>query len=171
MPFCPACGRPVDANVAFCPNCGYNMQSGGQNVPVPRGVPPISMPMTPVRPAGVTILAILQILGGVLIFFVGILAVSVSGMTSTLGGYDYGHLTGIMWMVGGVLIVGGLIGAGLGYGLWKGKGWAWWATLIFSILAMLGSLVALPTGVISLLIDIAILYYLTRPGVKRYFGK
>ena len=131
----------------------------------------MSMPTTRMRPTGVTILAILQMLGGVLIFLVGIAAVSVSGMTSTLGGYGYGYLAGVIGIVGGVIAVVGLIGIGLGYGLWKGKGWAWWATLIFSVLGILGSLVTLPSGVVGLLIEAAILYYLTRPGVKQYFGK
>lgn len=171
MPFCPACGRPVDANVTFCPSCGYRMQSGGQGISVPGGAPSISMPMIRERPAGVAILAILQMLGGVLIFLFGILAVSASGMTSTLGAYGYGYLAGAMGAIGALVLVIGLIGIGLGYGLWKGKGWAWTATLIFSILAALGSLVALPPGVVSLLIEIAILYYLTRPHVKQYFGK
>ena len=169
MPFCPACGRPVDANVTFCPSCGYRMQSGGQGVP--GGAPPISMPMTRVRPAGVSILAVLQMLGGVLIFLVGIAAVSVSGMTSTFGDYGYGYLAGAMGAIGGVILVVGLIGIGLGYGLWKGKKWAWTATLVFSMLGILASLVTLPAGVVSLLIEAVILYYLTRPQVKLYFGK
>jgi lysylphosphatidylglycerol synthetase-like protein (DUF2156 family) len=171
MPFCPACGKPVDANVAFCPNCGYNLQSGGQGAPVPGGTPPVPMPMTRVRPTGVTILAILQMLGGVLIFLVGIAAVSVAGMTSTLSNFGYGYLSGVIGIVGGVIAVIGLIGVVFGYGLWKGWSWAWWATLIFSILGLLGSLVTLPAGVVGLLIEIAILYYLTRPHVRLYFAK
>lgn len=171
MPFCPACGKPVDANVTFCPSCGYNMQSGGQGVPLPGGAPPTSMPMIRVRPAGVTILAILQMLGGVLVFLLGIAAVSVAGMTSTLSTYGYGYLAGVIGIVGGVLLVVGLIGVVIGYGLWKGMSWAWWATLIFSVLGVLGSLVTLPGGAVGLLIEAAILYYLTRPGVRQYFGK
>lgn len=171
MPFCPACGKPVDANVTFCPSCGYNMQSGGQGVPLPGGAPPTSMPMTRVRPAGVTILAILQMLGGVLIFLIGIAAVSVAGMTSVLSTYGYGYLAGAIGVVGGVIVVIGLIGIGIGFGLWKGMSWAWWGTLIFSVLGVLGSLVTLPGGVVGLLIEAAILYYLTRPGVRQYFGK
>lgn len=129
----------------------------------------MSMPITRVRPTGVTILAILQMLGGVLVFLLGIAAVSVAGMTSTLSTYGYGYLSGVIGVVGGVIMVIGLIGIVFGYGLWKGMNWAWWATLIFSILGVLGSLVALPGGIVGLLIEAAIIYYLTRPGVRQYF--
>lgn len=173
MPFCPACGRPVDADVAFCPSCGYMMRSGGHGVPVPGGAPPTYMPMIRQRPTGVAILAILHMIGGVLVFLLGILIIFVFGVAAlTFGAGNYGGLVGVIGgAVGGVLLIIGMIGLGLGYGLWKGKSWAWTATLIFSILGMLGGLLVLPYGVVGLLIEVAILYYLTRPHVRQYFGK
>jgi len=73
--------------------------------------------------------------------------------------------------VGGILVVAGVIALGLGYGLWTGKGWAWTLALIFSILGILGGIISLPEGVVSIIIDILIIYYLTRAHVKQFFGK
>jgi hypothetical protein len=173
MPFCPSCGKPVDANVAFCPNCGYSMQAGGQGAAVPGGAPNVVLPMTRQRPSGVAILAFLQMLGGVLIIIVGILALAFAGLAASyFASYSYGPWIGAAaGVVGGILLIIGLIAIGIGYGLWNGKGWAWTATLIFSILGILLGLLSLPSGVVGLLIDAAIIYYLFRLEVKQYFGK
>lgn len=37
MPFCPNCGKEVQADVAFCPSCGYNLRQA-------------AAPATPARP-------------------------------------------------------------------------------------------------------------------------
>lgn len=117
------------------------------------------------RPFGVTILAILTAINGLVSFglaaFVGIL--------STLTG-----LFAIIAMVVSVVaVIFGLIYLLLAWGLWNGKGWAWTITLILTILSLLSSLITvmLGIGIVSLIIAALILYYLTRPHVKAFFGK
>jgi hypothetical protein len=78
-------------------------------------------------------------------------------------------------LIGGVLFVIGILDLGLAYGLWTGKGWAWIISLILAILGIIGSLFSLARGgfgaVVILILDAIILYYLTRPNVKAFFGE
>ncbi|MFL6367348.1 MAG: hypothetical protein ACJ72T_02215 [Nitrososphaeraceae archaeon] len=77
------------------------------------------------------------------------------------------------------------------YGLLKGKGWAWTITIILIIIGIAIQIVSTSVGsvftsslqntnnvisgivgsIISIAINIVILYYLYRPHVKAYFGK
>jgi lysylphosphatidylglycerol synthetase-like protein (DUF2156 family) len=172
MPFCPGCGKPVDANVTFCPNCGYNLQAGGQAAAVPGGAQNMPLPMTRQRPTGIAILAILYMIGGVLAVLGGILIMAALGVAATSLATNYGGLiAAIGGVIGIVAVIIGLVAVGLGYGLWKGSSWAWTATLILEILGLLAGLAALPTSIVSLLIAALIIYYLFRPNVKQYFGK
>lgn len=61
------------------------------------------------------------------------------------------------------------------WGLWTGKGWARMIVLILAIMEAIFNLVALPftfgLSIIGLIIEIVIIYYLTRRHVKEYFTK
>ena len=65
--------------------------------------------------------------------------------------------------LGGLFILIGLVELLLAWGLYTGKNWARIVAIIFAILGLL----AIPIGTI---ISIIILYYLTRPHVKAFFG-
>jgi len=57
--------------------------------------------------------------------------------------------------------------------IWRGKRWAWVLALILSVLGILISAILLTvsyTEIISI-INAAILYYITRPGIRRFFAK
>ena len=61
-------------------------------------------------------------------------------------------------------------------GLLKGRGWAWTVTIILSIISIVWNTITIATaanfgGIISIIIDAIIIYYLYRPHVKAYFGK
>lgn len=126
------------------------------------------------RPFGVTILAILTVIDA-LVFFG--LAAFVGVIFSWIGGFVPGALTGlfaaIAMIISVVAVIFGLIYLFLAWGLWSGKSWAWTITLILTILSLLGSLITVGSGVgiVSLIINALILYYLTRPHVKAFFGK
>ncbi|MEM2928510.1 MAG: hypothetical protein QXP60_06065 [Nitrososphaerota archaeon] len=130
------------------------------------------------RPLGVTILAILEAIGGI-IYLAGILLIGLFlGMMTGFMPEEipemgfFGGFLGMIALVGSiVLLILGLVSFLLAYGLWTGKGWAWTLTLIFSIIGILLGLVSLPVGIITILINVVILYYLTRPHVKAFFGK
>ena len=127
----------------------------------------------PSRPTGIAILAILELLGGILILLVGIALAAVGG--SVLSSLGYGSLGGLAAVAGGVVAIFGIIGLLVGWGLWTGKGWAWWLAVILSILGVLVSIGSIAVGaftsVVGLIIDAVILWYLFRPHVKAFFGR
>ena len=65
------------------------------------------------RPLGVTILAILQMLGGIIALIGGI------------GGIALMYFLPLLGILGAVLLIVGLIELFVGYGLWGMKSWAW----------------------------------------------
>jgi len=82
---------------------------------------------------------------------------------------------GLLSVIGGVLIIVALLDVVFAWGLWSGKGWAWILALIFAVLGILFSLVSLVRGglgsIVVLVIDAVIVYYLTRPNVRAFFGE
>lgn len=127
------------------------------------------------RPFGVTLLAVLHVLQGVLLFLAGIALVAL-GELLRLGLFGLPHfLRGLLAFVGVAIIVVALLYLGLAYGLWFGKGWAWTLSLILAGLGIIGSLLSLVRGgfgsFVILILDALIIYYLMRPNVKNYFGK
>jgi uncharacterized membrane protein (DUF2068 family) len=112
------------------------------------------------RPIGVTIIALLAILGGI--------AFLVSGLVSIL-------IPVIGIFIGSGLFILGLAYFLMAYGLWNGKSWAWTLTLILSgigIIVGIGSIVVGNIGsIFHIIINAIIIYYLYRPNVKAFFDK
>lgn len=111
------------------------------------------------RPLGVMILAILHIIS-IPSFALAAAAVSGSAAISIL------------------IIVVGLIYFTLAYGLWNGKGWAWSWSVFFQILVIVQVFLSFifktfrpVTSLYNLTVAVLIIYYLTRPHVKAFFGK
>jgi hypothetical protein len=117
------------------------------------------------RPLGVTIIGILNILSG-LFYLVGGLALGaiLAIAIPLLGG-----------IIGALLVIIGIIYIILGIGCFKGWGWVWTLTVIFSILGILISLVSLVVGnftsIVSIIIAAIILWYLFQEEPKKFFGK
>ena len=108
------------------------------------------------RPLGVTIIAILLIIAGVI---------------SLVGG-----LILLIVLVGFIFLALGIAYLVMAYGLWKGKGWAWTISLILSGIGIIMGIVYIiqdniAGGIASIIINGVIIYYLYRPNVKAYFGK
>lgn len=129
------------------------------------------------RPTGVTILAILEIIGGIISLIGGlaiiILFAAVGGMMgrvpeAALFAAFFGAFGAV---IGGLLIVISIVCFIIAYGFLKGRGWAWVLGLIFAIIGIISGIISLPTGIISIIINGLIIYYLTRPHVKAFFGK
>jgi len=155
------------------------------------------------RPIGVTIIAILTIIGGAfsLIFGIGLITLgvvlptlppSVFNQSQIQGNLTDGQappippgtppmalqslLGGLGIAFGAVLVVIGIVSFIVAYGLLKGRGWAWTATIILSIISIVWNAITIATaanfgGMIPIIIDAIIIYYLYRPHVKAYFGK
>ena len=126
------------------------------------------------RPTGVTILAILAFIRGVLLILFGGLGALFGGMFASfspaLGGLAV--VWGLVWLVLGAAFIY------VGWGFWRLVA-ATWRFGIFLAAAdiLVAVLVALFGGggitsgtIIGVIIDIAIIYYLLTPGVKAAFG-
>jgi hypothetical protein len=113
------------------------------------------------RPIGVTIIALLAILGGI--------AFLASGLATLI----LIPLIGIF--IGSGLFILGLAYFLMAYGLWKGRSWAWSLTLILSgigIIVGIGSIIVGNIGsIFHIIINAIVIYYLYRPNVKSFFNK
>ena len=125
--------------------------------------------MRPPRPAGIAILAILQMLGGLIILLIGVAVAAVTG--SLLSALGLAIPAGIGIAVGGAVAIFGILGLLVGWGLWTGRGWARILAIILSGLGVVGSLALISvSGVVGLVIDGVILWYMFRPNVRAFFG-
>lgn len=151
------------------------------------------------RPTGVTIIAILAIIGGILLLFGGITLVTLAPILSQVNMNDNNNISnssislningtdvtipkntlflfgGFLGVIGGMLIVIGIASFVVAWGLLTGKGWAWIVTIIIVIISIILNIILIVAGsfesVIGLIIDGIIIYYLYRPSVKSYFGR
>jgi lysylphosphatidylglycerol synthetase-like protein (DUF2156 family) len=128
------------------------------------------------RPLGVTIIAILTIIGGLAFLASGIAAVTVAPFLSSNGINNNSMLTPVISAVTGVgLLILGLAYFVMAYGLLKAKGWAWTITVCLSCIGIALGFISVVTGhigsIFSIVINGIILYYIYRPNVKSFFGK
>jgi hypothetical protein len=123
------------------------------------------------RPIGVTIIAILNIIGGIIMLLGGITLVAAGTILPSL----QPSAGGTAIAIGGVIIAIGIVSFIVAYGLLKGMRWAWTLTVVLSIISIVLNAISIATGniggIISIIISGIILYYLYRPHVKAYFGK
>jgi hypothetical protein len=133
------------------------------------------------RPLGVTILAILSAIGGVLILCVSLAALGIGGALGGLLGREVGPFAGAV--VGGLASVIGFISLAIAilalafaYGAWTLQPWAWvlgvfvWgASLVLGVIGLLNG--GSTSEIIRLVLAGAILYYLNTPEVKQAFGR
>jgi hypothetical protein len=134
------------------------------------------------RPTGVTILAILALIGGVF-GLIGGLGLIAGG--ALLGGIVGG---GAGVALGGLAFVFGIVTLGLAiaelffaYGAWGLKPWGWSLGVILALASIVWAVVtalasgdfvnSLIGGAIGIIISAVILYYLMTPAVKTAFGR
>jgi hypothetical protein len=137
------------------------------------------------RPTGVTVIAILIIIGGILLLLAGIGGVAVGSLfiSSQIIGLGFVIIGAIVLAVGiGYLVVS--------YGLLKGKRWSWTITVVLLFIGIAINVVSIiifgyftfdtdtssflttnSGSIAGIIISVIILYYLYRPHVKSYFGK
>ncbi|SRR5579875_855562 len=157
---CPKCGASLDPNASFCAYCGSPVSeqevippppisSSTPPPPAPSSYPQGTVhPMSMHRPAGITILAILAGLAGLVSIGLGV------------GASFFGF--------GSFFVLIGLIELGVAFGFWTGAPWGWWLGIIGAVLDIIS---ILSLNVLGLIIGIVILYYLTRPHVKAWFRR
>jgi hypothetical protein len=77
--------------------------------------------------------------------------------------------TAFLTGIGLVLFILAVLGFIMTWGLWSGKSWARTITMILNVISIITGIFSLPGSLISILISIGILYYLTRPHIKAYY--
>jgi len=144
------------------------------------------------RPEGVTILGVLSILGGIAGVVAGaalmLAALVVGTITSPLKdflasqGYPQlvsyvttNNVAAILGILGVFSLLVGIFWVAVGFGALRGRGWAWTVGIIVLVLSIINSIIQVAFGnlasVAGLAIDLGIIYYLTRPKVRAFFGK
>lgn len=108
------------------------------------------------RPLGVTVIAILIVIGGISFLFGGISLVIVGAFLSTAftdvstSSPFIGSFFGILSAaLGAVLLVVGIGYIIMSYGLLKGKGWAWTITIILTLIGIAINIISAITGGVS----------------------
>jgi uncharacterized membrane protein (DUF2068 family) len=113
------------------------------------------------RPLGVTVIAILAVIGGMGFLGSGALIFALI------------PLLGII--IGGILVIIGIAYFVMAYGLWNGLRWAWKLTLILSGIGIIVGIVSIVVGNVGslfhIIINAVVIYYLYRPNVKDYFRR
>ena len=139
------------------------------------------------RPTGVIVLAAVAVISGVADILAGLGDIAIAG--GFLSDHGFGDtIDGIMTVVGVFLVAVGILGLATGFGLWRGRNWAWlitrlWASVCIVIgavavaLSLLGD--TLSSQILATIIGsagtavaaVVVLWYLYRPSVKAAFGR
>jgi hypothetical protein len=129
------------------------------------------------RPTGITIIAILMIIGGLILIFTGITPLFLGPLISIdISDYQISQL-GLLITIGGLVLVGlGIASFIVSWGLLKGKGWARTITLIISFIAIIFAIISLISSedlihIMEIIVYGIIIYYMFTKQVKLFFGK
>jgi hypothetical protein len=126
------------------------------------------------RPKGIAFVVVIEVLVGALGIVGGIGSLSASNLPQPQG---LGFLQALAPVLPIVLIVIGVFFIVSSYGLWRGFGWAWTATIVFEIIHIIADIGFVASRafavdkIIGLVVILAILFYLTRRNVRSYYGK
>lgn len=120
------------------------------------------------RPTGVTIIAALMIIGGVL----GIIAsIAIIGLLGSIG-------FGLAAILGIVALVSAVLSLVAGIGLWQLKPWGWTLAFAIAVVNIVVNVVSVLTGnatiagvAVNTIINAVVIYYLNTPEVKAAFGR
>ena len=130
------------------------------------------------RPTGVTVIAILSLISGLL----GLCGVSPLLGISVIGAIIPTGVTQILGAIGivvsALLVVGPILQIIFAYGAWNLRSWAWWFGIVATGISVLGVIIgiigsggaAVPTVVTNALLPIIIFIYLLVPDVRRAFS-
>ena len=131
------------------------------------------------RPTGITILAVLSAIGGVLGLLGGVALLGLGGIAA--GATGNAAFFGLGAFAGIVTVAISIAQLAFAYGAWTLQPWAWSLGVVLSLVNIVWSVVgALGSGdivsglvgqSISIAISAVILYYLNTPAVKAAFGK
>jgi hypothetical protein len=127
-----------------------------------------SMPSPRKTPIGVLILGILTILSGLGLVAIGGLLAVAAFITAGAGGPIGGMFGALFGIIAVLILIFGIIAILSGVGLIRLRPWAWWLTMIVSVLSLLSSLADISTLWYFTILELVIIIYLVI--VKKHFG-
>ena len=149
------------------------------------------------RPDGITVIAILIIIGGIFLIAGGISLMGLGAVLSMTSENiiqntdidadlnELASLGSIPLALGVILLILGIAYLIVSYGLLKGKGWAWVVTIIVTIIGLIIQIISaiiaasitssvlygLVSHIVGIFISGVIIYYMFRPNVKAFYRK
>lgn len=144
--FCSRCGSPLTSDMQFCGKCGAPTSA------------PAGTPVALQRPGIITMLAVLQFIGGAF-WLLGTLG-AMAGLVGSAPGPDAAMIMPIAVVMGGC----GVLQIVCGVGLLKLKSYGRTLQIVFAIIGLL----AIPVGTI---ISVLLLIYLSKPGIRLLFSE
>ena len=135
------------------------------------------------RPTGITILAILAIVGGVLSLFGALALIAagalVAGGTLAANGTTYpASAAGALYALGVIFLVLGVLDIVVGIGFFRLSPWAWMLGIILQGVGLVLAIAeialkysSLNSEILGMIVSAGILVYLLTPGVRQAFGR
>ena len=130
------------------------------------------------RPTGITIIAILALISGVLGLCGGCFLLGFGSIAGPIGALFGGgrlgasaFLSGVSWSIGAV------ISLAAGFGLLSLKPWGWWLGVIGAVWSLASSIWGITQGASwclalpAMLLPAIVLIYLLQPRVRQVFGR
>lgn len=126
------------------------------------------------RPIGITLIAIVLAISGILNVLVGLVGMDIMKV-------DLGTLGSGAQAAGAGALLSGVLTLLVAYGMFTTAGWAWLLTVVVMIVRIVADAWAIVThgvgstlggaAVVDLVISAVVLWYFNRPGVKSAFGR
>jgi hypothetical protein len=139
----------------------------------PATTPPLAAAESRARPTGVTIIAILAGISGVLQILGGMVLLMGSGALGIM--FNSAALGGLAAVVGAIGLALGVLLLAFAWGAWGLRPWAWTLGVVLEAVAIVLGIFNLINGDGGALIPIAfaalITWYLFQPDVRRAFGR
>lgn len=134
------------------------------------------------RPTGITILAVLAFIGGILGLCGGLSGIVggafLGGMAASVGASNATAVGGMIAVYSIIAVAFAVADLVFGFGAWTLKPWAWMLgmvlfglNIVFQLVALIAGWTTLGSIIISVAIAGVIIYYLLTPQVKQAFGR
>ena len=150
---CPQCGKELDPDAVFCPQCRAKV--GEEMEVLPR---PISVRRLPL---GLEILIVFGGLGAAFYFYSAIMVFYATALFPIDPGFL--SLIGALWLLVAAFL------AVVSWGLWNLKEWARKALLVNCVLSIFGAFFEIILGLLALIYSIIILWYISRAHIRTLF--
>ena len=122
------------------------------------------------RPIGITIIGVLQVVGGLTGSFLGLATLVLLSEPISL------FIGSVVYLISLALLIVSLFYLVVGWGFLSAQGWAWVVGILLNILGVVLAIAAVASGstvsgISGLIVNLIILSYLSKRSVRVYFGQ